>query len=102
MYNSFKDDPFQKWHSDNGGEFISKEMQDMIKNKLGKEIVHGRPQHLQSQGQVERVNGTLKRKIKSLLARVGGDWSTSLQSVTDHYNLTVHSTIKMTPYKVRN
>ena len=95
----FGENPFQLYHSDNGGEFISALVEAAIV-AMGGKIVHGRPRHPQSQGQVERLNGTLKRKIKSLMAHsTDGNWSTYLKAATTNYNNTQHSTIKMAPYK---
>ena len=69
MYNIFKDLGYEIFHSNNGGEFISHEITNMIKDKLKAEFVHGRPRHPQSQGQVERVNQTFKTKIKPILVK---------------------------------
>jgi transposase InsO family protein len=87
------------FHSDNGGEFISKTMQAMIEI-LGAKFVHGAPWHPQSQGVVERVNSTLKKKLNAYLDAHPGPWSPHLGVVTNIYNTTYHSTIRMSPYKV--
>ena len=96
---------------DNGGEFISKEINDvcffiyirhslikiiikkLITNKMGSLIVHGRPRHPQSQGVVERVNQTLKK----MLFNFQSDWSNHLQEITLNYNNTRHSTTGFPP-----
>jgi transposase InsO family protein len=89
----------QIFHSDNGGEFISKTMQAKIK-EMDATFIHGSPRHPQSQGVVERVNGTLKKKLDAHMNSHKGAWSSYLDVVTKHYNTTYHSTIGMTPYKV--
>ena len=93
-------DQFEEYHSDNGGEFISGILKDWIES-LGAKVIHGAPRHPQSQGQVERVNGTLKRKIAALQS-VKPDicWRLLLDEATLCYNTTFHSTIQMTPWKV--
>jgi len=52
--------------SDNGKEFVA----DIIKNVcniLNVKIMHGRPRHPQSQGQIERLNQTIGRGFTKLL-----------------------------------
>ena len=100
LYETFKNLGYEIYQSDNGGEFISKEIEAIIE-KLGGTFVHGSPRHPQSQGVVERVNGTLKKKLNTILDLYGGDWSRVLQKATLHYNTTVHSVTRVTPYKVR-
>jgi transposase InsO family protein len=100
IQNKFENDCFKLYHSDNGGEFISNEIKTMV-SSLDGTFVHGAPRHPQSQDQVERVNGTIKRKLRTFLHDNPGQWSNYLQTVTKQYNCTVHSTINMTPWKVK-
>jgi transposase InsO family protein len=50
-------------HTDNGGEFVNEKVEKWCKDRKVK-IKHGRPYHPQSQGQVERVNKTLKISLQ--------------------------------------
>jgi hypothetical protein len=93
----FRTEPFHIWQSDNGGEFKNKRLTKAL-NQMGGQIVHGRPYHPQSQGHVERVNGTLKLRLKSLLPHETAPWSDLLAEATWAYNTSIHSVIKMTPY----
>jgi len=49
---------FHLWQSDNGGEFKNKALEDVI-GAIGGTVIHSTPRHPQTNGQVERVNGTL-------------------------------------------
>jgi len=57
----FANDPFEIYHCDNGGEFRNAQLEQVIANMNAKEV-HGAPRHPQSQGQIERFNGTLSFK----------------------------------------
>jgi hypothetical protein len=87
---------FHIYHSDNGGEFRNGELSQLIES-LGSKEVHGRPRHPQSQGHVERVNSSLKEKLKSL-TKFDDEWAHLLDRGTKAYNYAFHSTIKMSPY----
>ena len=58
--------------SDNGGEFIGEEVP-----KLSREfevcMVHGRPHHPQSQGQIENLNKQVKRLLARFLQQLPRD-----------------------------
>lgn len=86
--------------SDNGREFKSHLMSDMLK-EYNVQQIFSLPYKPQSQGQVERFNSTLKSKIYSYM----NDKSTqkyvdALPKIVFSYNNTVHSTIKQTPFQV--
>ena len=50
-------------HLDNGDEFVNSEIDELLRLHGMREI-HGRPYHLQSQGQIERFNRTLKSQLR--------------------------------------
>ena len=52
----------QRWHCDNGSEFVNTLMHEVIDLLMAK-YTHGRPRHPQTQGSIERANGTVKRKL---------------------------------------
>eukprot|EP01047_Picozoa_sp_COSAG01_P072823 COSAG01_NODE_11689_length_1878_cov_144.896009_2_plen_483_part_01 len=55
----------------------------------------------QTQGLVERFNGTLKRMIqRNLNFHLGNKWTAYLNTALEKYNTNPHSTIKMAPYDV--
>lgn len=90
--------------SDNGGEFIA----DIIK-KLSKDfkvnLVHGRPHHPQSQGQVENLNKQVKRCLARFLQHVKREeqpnlWPVLLSGIADFQNSKWHSTINDIPFRV--
>ncbi|KAI5149853.1 hypothetical protein ENBRE01_3064 [Enteropsectra breve] len=47
-------------HSDNGNKFCNQEVKKLAQDRKIS-LVHGRPRHPQSQGQIERLNHTVKR-----------------------------------------
>lgn len=56
--------------SDNGSEFIGHVITQMLIDKEIKES-HGRPHHPQSQGVVERMNGTVKKSLNKIISEAG-------------------------------
>ena len=91
-----------KIHTDNGGEFINKDIKKLYKRHKLRHVtgIAGRPQ---SQSVIERFNGTLKDSIMKDYTATGViDWSKKLQIYIDNYNNSYHSTIKMTPNEAVN
>ena len=81
--------------SDNGKEFVA----DVVKNVcniLNIKIVHGRPRHPQTQGQIERLNQTIGRGFTKLLWDNNNqlqrtDWINVIDGFVMIYNSTVHT-----------
>ena len=68
-------------------------------------IKHGHPRHLQSQGQVERLNQTISRGFTKLLQDRNNqlqkkNWVDMLDAFVISYNSTMHTAHKRTPQKV--
>lgn len=83
--------------SDNGKEFVNAYMVGLL-NKYMVEHKRGRPRHPQSQGQVERVNQTITRKLaKQLHGTDSKRWVDILAEITHGYNLTWHRATNCTP-----
>ena len=88
--------------SDNGSEFISKQFKALMKRE-GIKQVFSLPSKPQSNGEVERFNGTLKRMITMELAISNtADWVESLDILLDNYNSSFNSVIKRVPNKVKD
>jgi len=52
------------FHSDNGGKFVNHVIESLITSwHKDIQIVHGRPQHPQTQGVIERAYRTLEQKL---------------------------------------
>ena len=81
---------------DNGGEFKNSTMRTFLQNK-GINRIFTIPGNPQSNGLIERLNGTVKRRLnRSAMAR--GDINMEdIRKTVSNYNNTVHSTIGMTP-----
>ena len=85
--------------SDNGREFASRVIKDVVKLWPGCKMVHGKPRHSQSQGSVERAN----QDVENILACWLKDnnttkWADGLQHVQWAKNNRFHSGINRTPY----
>ena len=90
-------------HSDNGGEFVSNVTQ-ILCSQLNIKVIHGRPYHPQSQGQVENLNKRVKRALVSMLLKFKKDdqakiWPSILCEVAQLLNNTFNN-IKDIPFRV--
>ena len=89
-------------HTDNGSEFIN----TMVKNVCSRfniRMIHGRPYHPQSQGQVENLNRRVKNCLRHfLLAHEECErstvWPGLVKDIEYFVNHTWHHTINCTPY----
>ena len=70
--------------SDNGKEFKNQVLQNYLKsvNVISK---FGRPRHPQSQGQVERANQTLVRRLSKCLDGLSKEWISVLSKIYSSY-----------------
>lgn len=85
--------------SDNGSEFISKQMKKLLSNYGIKQVL-SLPHKPQSNGGIERFNKTLKTLIKKHKTQTdSADWVQVLPQLVSNYNTTFHRTIKTTPEK---
>src|SRR5574343_174062 len=81
--------------SDNGSEFISEGFKKLCEDMAIKQVLSsaGKPQ---SNGQVERFNGILKRMIKmSYVSSGSNEWVSDLPTYLHNYNSTYQRVIKM-------
>jgi hypothetical protein len=92
-----KESPPKILQTDNGSEFIANEFQDLLKLHSVKHIT-SRSYTPQSQGAVERVNGTLKRAISLHFTQYNTkEWKTDLNLFVANYNNTIHGATKQQP-----
>lgn len=83
--------------SDNGSEFINDAIVDWAE-KEDITLVNGKPGTPQSQGNVERFNGVLKRLIEMYKTQFDKyDWHTYVQKLVDGYNRTWQRAIDKSP-----
>lgn len=61
----------ERWHCDNGGEFINAAMLELLAEMNWPDLSTGAPKNPRCQGLVERANATLKRKIKVRCQKAG-------------------------------
>lgn len=88
--------------SDNGAEFKSKNVKDLLDQK-GIKQVFSSSYNPESNGGVERLNYTIKKQIKMIKAQNdNNNWSGYLDKILENYNKTWHRVIKTTPLKAMN
>ena len=86
--------------SDNGKEFTVEVVKEYLK-LIGTKEVHSRARHPQTNGQVERLNGTFKNLLRNLTGGViGAPWTACAIKAAHQYNNKLHATIKQTPFEV--
>ncbi|CAK9302236.1 unnamed protein product [Gordionus sp. m RMFG-2023] len=88
--------------SDNGREFKNKMVESMLKDDFpGVIFAHSRPRHPETNGLIERANGTLESRISGyMLETKKYDWATALPKIVFNINLGFSRTIKNTPFNV--
>jgi transposase InsO family protein len=85
-------------HTDNGTEFVNRELEAECR-RWGTYCVHGRPYHPESQGAIERPNGSLQRAMDGYHHnhREVTDWAEILSEVMRLHNQQVHSVTRLSP-----
>ena len=84
--------------SDNGKEFSNRMLREFL-TRLNIQLVHGRPRNPRAQGQVERVNKTIKTWLSKQLHRAEQKrWIDHLSNVVYKYNTTVHRATNQSPF----
>ena len=85
-------------HTDNGTEFANRDLEHECR-QWGTYCVHGRPYHPESQGAIERPNGTLQRAMQGyhINHRDVTDWVDILQEVMRLQNEQVHTVTRLSP-----
>lgn len=92
----------QSLRSDNGSEFISQEFKNLLQSKSIKQVLSS-PHLPQSNGQVERFNGILKRLINiNKTENDDPDWIAALPQLLNNYNQTYQRVIKQTPQEAED
>jgi hypothetical protein len=86
--------------SDNGKEFKNELLRSYF-NDLNIKIIHGRPRNPKAQGQVERVNQTIKRWLsKKLFDSNRQRWIDHHATVVRIYNRSIHRATTKSPFKL--
>lgn len=87
--------------TDNGTEFTSSIIAELMSLWPRTKIIRGRPRHPQSQGAVERANAILKNKLaKWMEVNRSKHWTKGLPLVTHAMNLSVSRVTNYTPYEL--
>jgi transposase InsO family protein len=86
--------------SDRGSEF-AKAFEAHLKKKWGIKTIHSAPYRPQTQGAIERFNGTLKALLYSHMAKYGSKrWVDILDAVVENHNTSKHSVSGYSPLQV--
>jgi hypothetical protein len=86
--------------SDNGAEFSNETMSTLC-TKFDIKQLHSLPYRPTSNGQIERVNGTLKRAINAYMTEHDSKrYIDALQHLVYAYNTAKHSTTKFSPFQL--
>ena len=85
--------------SDNGPQFSS-ELYVQVCKMLNIKISHSSIYHPQSNGMVERLNGTLKTMLRKVVTEGLDNWDTVLQSVLFAYREVPNETTLISPYEL--
>ena len=101
---SYEEGPPKYLQTDNGTEFIA-EVSKNLCSSLNVKVIHGRPYHPESQGQVENLNKRVKKKMGHLLCQKFPDeqaklWPYLLPLIAREINTTWHHTIQDVPFQV--
>lgn len=92
--------PPQILQTDNGIEFVNDTIQH-VAMEHGILIRHGQTGRPRSQGLVERANGHVRRMIAKWCRRRGHrSWSKALASIALACNMSMHATIRKSPFEV--
>ncbi|KAG0442557.1 Pro-Pol polyprotein [Dictyocoela muelleri] len=84
-------------HSDNGTEFKNRLIKHLC-SKFNVKHVFGRPNHPETQGQIERFNKTIKTSLRSIMIlKNTRRWIDILQRTTYEYNIKIHRAIGDSP-----
>lgn len=99
IINSIKGD-ISSIRSDNGSEFKGEKFINLLKSKNIRQVF-SLPYKPQSNGNIEKFNGILKKLINiSLKTSNSRDWVSILPKLVDNYNNVVNSTTKKTPNEI--
>ena len=84
-------------HTDQGSNFQSDLMKDLA-DLLDISKTRTTPYHPESDGMVERLNGSIERMLKCYVEHNQQDWDNKLPLVMSAYRSSVHATTKYTPH----
>ncbi|KAG0427963.1 Pro-Pol polyprotein [Dictyocoela muelleri] len=97
MKHFYREGLWSKFHSDNGGEFVNNQV-DNILEQFNIESIHGRPYHPQSQGQIERFNRTIKSRLRKSFQLNEFNWIKKIDKIVYFYNNSFHRATGIKPF----
>jgi transposase InsO family protein len=85
--------------SDQGTSFKN-QLMNSLSQLLGYHHIFSTPYHPQSNGQIERFNGTFVTQLAKLTDRETNNWDEYLYPIVFAYNTGIHSTTNITPFEL--
>ena len=85
--------------SDQGQQFMSEVMTELLR-LLGIKTIHSTPYHAQSNGMVERLNGTLKQMLRRVAADSPKNWDRYLPAVLWAYREVRNESTTFSPFQL--
>lgn len=85
--------------SDNGSAFVQKVVKGILQKLQIKQRL-GSVYHPQSQGMVERINATLKAKLRKICATTKLNWVDALPLALMSYRMQMHKSTHLTPHEM--
>jgi hypothetical protein len=85
--------------SDNGTHFANQEIAELLKH-YGIKQVFSTAYHPQTNGLVERMNGTIKRALSKFAAKKERNWNEHLPAVLFAIRTSVQESIRMSPFQM--
>ena len=83
--------------SDRDPRFVSLFWETLFK-LMGTKLALSTPYHPQTDGQTERMNRTLEEMLRAYVNGAGDDWDRKLGMAEFHYNNSLHSSTRETPF----
>ena len=83
-----------------GGKHFDNRFVDMLCEKVNTAHHFASPYHPETNGLVERFNGTLVKALKKLTIAEPAKWDTFIPSVLYAYRTRIHSTLKISPFEL--
>lgn len=85
--------------SDQGKEFVNEVIKG-FNERMGAKVRIGSAYHPQSQGKIEKTNGTIKAMLKKLVDVNGTDWDLYLDAVLFSHRTGINTSAKFSPYEI--
>jgi transposase InsO family protein len=84
--------------SDRGSQFVAR-FWEQLHASLGTHLIHSSANHLQTDGQIERVNQILEDMLRACVMEYPGSWDKNLSWAEFSYNNSYQESLKMASFE---